>query len=163
MHASACPACLFGDFKGTHGVFLCMCSCPDWNCAVSWQVVTAVDPFGYYAEGIQQGLDDAFKTRLTAASPYGYHTPPEGSPSVGPRPVSAPRPSIRSSVDIQPLIDRPVSAPPVSEAAVEESGVHFIFCSWCPDKPSHPKHAWQSLSITVLEFQSLCITAYSVT
>jgi hypothetical protein len=84
-----------------------------------------VDPFGYYAEGIQQGLDDAFKTKLTAASPYGYHTPPEGSPSAASRPVSAPRPSIRSSVDILPPKDRPMSAPPVPEAAVE-SGLLLI-------------------------------------
>lgn len=94
-----------------------------------WQVVTAVDPFGYYAEGIQQGLDDAFKTKLTAASPYGYQTPPEGSPSAGLRPVSAPRPSTRSSVDIAPPKERPLSAPPVPDAAAGPPGV-ILYCPY---------------------------------
>ncbi|CAL8462959.1 g2493 [Coccomyxa elongata] len=88
------------------------------------EVVTAVDPFGYYAEGIQQGLDDAFKTKLTTSSPYGYHTPPDGSPSAGPRPVSAPRPSIRSSEDTSLPKDRPFSAPPVPDAAPGETGIN---------------------------------------
>lgn len=86
------------------------------------QVVTAVDPFGYYAEGIQQGLDDAFKTKLTTSSPYGYQTPPDGSPSAGPRPVSAPRPSIRGSEDTSLPKDRPFSAPPVPDATTREPG-----------------------------------------
>ncbi len=82
-----------------------------------------MDPFGYYAEGIQQGLDDAFKTKLTTSSPYGYQTPPDGSPSAGLRPVSAPRPSIRSSEDASLPKDRPFSAPPVPDAAPGETGV----------------------------------------
>ena len=122
---------------------------------MTWQVVTAVDPFGYYAEGIQQGLDDAFKTRLTAASPYGYHTPPEGSPSAASRPVSAPRPSIRSSADILPLKDRPLSAPPVPEAAVEEPGVLLILQSLFCDSPSHSSMQHNCLSL-LLFFLPFC-------
>ena len=54
-----------------------------------------MDPFGYYAEGIQQGLDDAFKQRGTRRHgprrPDGGATPPPGS-----RPRQAP-PALRGA------------------------------------------------------------------
>ena len=63
-----------------------------------------MDPFGYYSEGVQQGLDDAFRPRLQT----------DGSPS--PRPATAPRPSVTYPPEGPPLGSRPVSAPPPKEA-----------------------------------------------
>ena len=56
--------------------------CCEHITCMALQVVSTVDPFGYYSEGIQQGLDDAFsRPRLQT----------DGSPS--PRPATAPWPS----------------------------------------------------------------------
>lgn len=42
--------------------------------------MTAVDPFGYYAEGIQQHLDDAFASAHKGSSDEAV-TPPGNTPS----------------------------------------------------------------------------------
>ena len=57
------------------------------------QVVSTVDPFGYYAEGIQQRLDDAFvegETSSQAADPH--------SPSAEELPPSVLEPSSTSTI-----------------------------------------------------------------
>ena len=47
------------------------------------QVVTSVDPFGYYAAGVQQGLDDAFKPGGDGAQ--------DNSPTAGAAPAALDR------------------------------------------------------------------------
>ena len=68
------------------------------------QVVSTVDPFGYYAEGVQQGLDDAFRPRLQTDDM------PSARPSTAPR-GSAPRP-----LDGPAAAARPASAPPAEQS-----------------------------------------------
>ncbi len=92
-----------------------------------------MDPFGYYAEGIQQGLDDAFKTRNTGgggpASPYGGATPPEGSPFAGPRPgpAAAPAPGPAAGAPATPAEAAAVPSEPPAAGAALLSLLIFIF------------------------------------
>ncbi len=90
--------------------------CEHFRC-MALQVVSTVDPFGYYSEGIQQGLDDAFRPRL--------HT--DGSPS--PRPATAPRPSMSHPPEGPPSGSRPASAPaPQGPAPAAAAGALSLWC-----------------------------------
>lgn len=105
------------------------------------QVVTSVDPFGYYAAGVQQGLDDAFKqggdgahdsahddnSPLAGAAPaapaggegLGSGEPrgaPAQSPEAAPGGAGAPAPSAQGEAAA-------AGAAPVAEATAN-GGVH---------------------------------------
>ena len=72
--------------------------------AMLLQVVSTVDPFGYYAEGVQQGLDDAFRPRLQT----------DDMPS--PRPSTAPRAAAARPLDGPSAAARPASATPAEQS-----------------------------------------------
>lgn len=84
------------------------------------QVVSTVDPFGYYAEGIQQRLDDAFVEGETSSQAADPSSPSanEPSPSVlnpshtlaSQTPAPQPRPE-RRSTDVSPrtLLHSPIN------------------------------------------------------
>ena len=90
--------------------------CEPSDRCISLQVVSTVDPFGYYSEGIQQGLDDAFRPRL--------HT--DSLPS--PRPATAPRSSISHPPEGPPTGSRPASAPaPQATAPTAAAGALLLW------------------------------------
>ena len=69
------------------------------------QVVTSVDPFGYYAETVQQGLDDAFHSRPPRLR---EDVPPSGPPANA---SQEPAPPVAAPVSINISLPTPASTP----------------------------------------------------
>ena len=83
------------------------------------QVVSTVDPFGYYAEGVQQGLDDAFRPRLQT----------DDMPSL--RPSTAPQAAAARPLDGSSAAARPASAAPAEQSPPKAAAGEQLVSALC--------------------------------